>query len=849
MSNKTMTGSYPFNAAEKTLDLSSITGFDRRQLRYIHNLSTRQDMYDMGNTAHQIDEDGGIVTFTMSTSDMTDGDLLEIIYDDHTDGGSLNALAAGVAQANKAMVGGAGITWTTLNVATSAAVSFTPQVASFAPSGSTTSSSWVSASLKAPRKFRARFEYDGAEYANGFLTMGVIDPARITLDGVMGSDLYTGAWNGFYGTFQGVFAAGTHSPQAGPGNSVLLTSAPMPNRGEGVFWMDMDAGKMAIMTHDHTVHDDVQDAVLGLVDTATAVFCGYRSAAVGPSSFTVTGKPGIPDGVTDPSWYTEGAPGVDVFAGQGLAVNDQQALATLRNIDAKTPALIGGNVPVAVETTVTVQAPAGAALALDSSVQAVIAAIKATVNIAGSVWFDPTTTPPTYYVRRESVNETTGAVTVAWFTPGGAAASPTVSNLSPVANAAAIVNETLVYTATGSGTGYSISDVLIHGYGIDTAATTPSVVYSIWLNATTGAVLASAPSSANYTAATQTVTDAALGGTSAAAAGNTGASTTNGFLRWMRDFWYARLGALASALSLSVVLASDDAQIGVDGTGISQPTGGSGIRGWLSGIFSLLKGVLTITPYNAILATYTDTWTATGQTATHAKVAGVNFIELSLAGTTGLIFSVSVTLNNGSIVNMLMSQRSTGGGTRSISVTTSVFVAQLPSDWASVTLTTSGSNSSMTSTLNFISNTTLPQAALVNLNADTVRVGQVAPVVIAFTETTAGQSANTTVNGSARTPLGSYSSGASVANTSAYPKTFAAFCQANTSGCTLYILASVGGSNYVPVAAGVALSQQTLGGNYGASLEVPVSAPNMKAVVTTGGSAPTTFELLTIMKG
>lgn len=51
--------------------------------------------------------------------------------------------------------------------------------------------------------------------------------------------------------------------------------------------------------------------------------------------------------------------------------------------------------------------------------------------------------------------------------------------------------------------------------------------------------------------------DASLGGTNAAAAGNTGASTTNGFLRWLRDWFYARTGRQTAANSLSVVQASD----------------------------------------------------------------------------------------------------------------------------------------------------------------------------------------------------------------------------------------------------------------------------------------------------
>jgi len=51
--------------------------------------------------------------------------------------------------------------------------------------------------------------------------------------------------------------------------------------------------------------------------------------------------------------------------------------------------------------------------------------------------------------------------------------------------------------------------------------------------------------------------DASLGGASAPAAGNTGASTTNGFLRWLRDWFYARTGRQAAANSMSVVQASD----------------------------------------------------------------------------------------------------------------------------------------------------------------------------------------------------------------------------------------------------------------------------------------------------
>jgi hypothetical protein len=47
-------------------------------------------------------------------------------------------------------------------------------------------------------------------------------------------------------------------------------------------------------------------------------------------------------------------------------------------------------------------------------------------------------------------------------------------------------------------------------------------------------------------------------------------------------------------LNATVTISASDTQVGNDGTGISQPTGGSGIRGWLSGIYSALMGILSV---------------------------------------------------------------------------------------------------------------------------------------------------------------------------------------------------------------------------------------------------------------
>ena len=52
--------------------------------------------------------------------------------------------------------------------------------------------------------------------------------------------------------------------------------------------------------------------------------------------------------------------------------------------------------------------------------------------------------------------------------------------------------------------------------------------------------------------------DGGIGGATAAAAGDTGASTTNGFLRWLRDFWLGLKGIKTAANSLSMAQASDN---------------------------------------------------------------------------------------------------------------------------------------------------------------------------------------------------------------------------------------------------------------------------------------------------
>lgn len=147
---------------------------------------------------------------------------------------------------------------------------------------------------------------------------------------------------------------------------------------------------------------------------------------------------------------------------------------------------------------------------LDSTGQSLLSAIKAQINISGSLWYDNTVNPPAYYIRRESANEGTGAVAVSWFNPDGTTATPTVSKLQAVSNAQNIINESVVYTATAAGTGYAIGDVIVHSFGIDTGTTPPSIAYGFWFNANSGLILSVAPTAGTYTQVNQPVSVSSL---------------------------------------------------------------------------------------------------------------------------------------------------------------------------------------------------------------------------------------------------------------------------------------------------------------------------------------------------
>jgi hypothetical protein len=161
----------------------------------------------------------------------------------------------------------------------------------------------------------------------------------------------------------------------------------------------------------------------------------------------------------------------------------------------------GGTLPtnIAQETGGNLEVLAAQSYSQNQALSNILAALQTQLALNSTVWFDPTTVPATYYVRRETLNSSNGAHAVTWETPTGTTATPNVSILQAVSNAENVHNTSSTFTANANGAGFSSGDMLVHNVGIDTAGSTPVVAYSFWANlgpsVASGTVLATAPSS------------------------------------------------------------------------------------------------------------------------------------------------------------------------------------------------------------------------------------------------------------------------------------------------------------------------------------------------------------------
>ncbi|AYO83648.1 hypothetical protein [Methylobacterium brachiatum] len=199
-------------------------------------------------------------------------------------------------------------------------------------------------------------------------------------------------------------------------------------------------------------------------------------------------------------------------------------LETLRALLAGTLQVDGSGVTQPISATA-LPLPGGAAT--EATLAAIKAAILAQVDLETSVWTDGTS----YYVRREVVAEGTGAITVSYTDPTGSVVTPP-AGIRPVASDNAISLLTAYYDVKTAGTGYSLGDIVARIVAVNKAVSPPTASSAIWLNMTTGAVIA-APPAANIAEQDQ----------------NTVVSSAQ---------LPASLGRKTSSASMSIATASDD---------------------------------------------------------------------------------------------------------------------------------------------------------------------------------------------------------------------------------------------------------------------------------------------------
>ena len=218
--------------------------------------------------------------------------------------------------------------------------------------------------------------------------------------------------------------------------------------------------------------------------------------------------------------------------------------------------------------------PAGAATASlqtagNSSLSAIATTLATQSAFTSSLWTDNS---GAYYYSMITFNSGTNTFTVTWTTTGGASSSGPGAGAKPV-YVAQTVSEPVYYVATASvGGSYTIGDILCHVL-ITNPNVSPATTTGLWVNTTTTAII-SAPAGGNILAQLQdiSVTSSVL---------PTGASTSA-----LQTTGNAALTTINTTLGTP-------AQDGTDGTGITAPTGGVGIRGWLSGIYSKISTLVS----------------------------------------------------------------------------------------------------------------------------------------------------------------------------------------------------------------------------------------------------------------
>jgi hypothetical protein len=132
---------------------------------------------------------------------------------------------------------------------------------------------------------------------------------------------------------------------------------------------------------------------------------------------------------------------------------------------------------------------------MDAKLEAIRLELVNSKSIADTIVQDSSATPR-YFIRQETLNDTTGLTSVAILNLDGTIPSPApVAPLSPIKAAAGNVLDENLYSVAIAGVGYAVGEQLSNIRLFD--GSTAAVVASTWFNLSTGTTIATAPPIAN----------------------------------------------------------------------------------------------------------------------------------------------------------------------------------------------------------------------------------------------------------------------------------------------------------------------------------------------------------------
>jgi len=321
---------------------------------------------------------------------------------------------------------------------------------------------------------------------------------------------------------------------------------------------------------------------------------------------------------------TDGTNSAAVKAASTAAVVTDPAMVVA--VSPGTPVKLAGNNSANLVGSVVVAADSGGTdlSTLNTSLTSISTAISNLIDLSTTIWVDNTTNPNSFYVRREKTQG--GSITVSWENPDGSVATPQVSKLTSVAASPGILVDSATFTVTttgASGAGYSVGDIIIHSYGIDSSETTPSVAFNIWFNATTGATISAPTNPAHYT--------------SAAGMSVTGNVALN-----------AGASGGANVIGTVLIQGGNTTALKVDGSAVTQPISGNiNTDTTNTGAITALGGTASITLASATSVTFS-------LVAVNGTFTGLNLIpELSIDGGTNWYTTNYTTVSTGVSANYI----------------------------------------------------------------------------------------------------------------------------------------------------------------------------------------------------